>query len=556
MNVWSLSRRAATFRSKDYALATFFFLLFFMIPVIDGLLLGRAFDALTSGDTGSVYRIGAILLVTESLHMAAIYMAVIYFVRAFWLIDSMFRSNMLAAQIASGGDDAGPLTLSAGEAITHFRDDPEDVTPFLDSWIDNAAAVVFTVAALAVLGGVNPRATVALGIPMLAVFIVTFALDRKIKYYRAADRQATVAVTGALGDVFGASTSITVNGAAEATLAHLRRLFDVRRSTAVRDRVLEDGLLAFARGSSEYSLAITIIVAAGAIASGAFDTGDFALFVVFLTYLGFLPRMIGRMMARRKQAGVALEGMATLVANEDKLLEHRFLPFEDPEEFPERRLPERSKLTSLVVRDLAVDFDGSGGVAPISFEIQPGTLTVVTGVVGSGKSVLLRALLGLVDERFVSGEVLWNGQFISDKAAFFVPPQAAYLPQVPNLISDSLAANILLGVGSDEDFNRALGVVSLQFDLEQMPEGRDTLVGPRGMRLSGGQRQRVAAARAFVHQPELVVLDDLSSALDVETELELWSNLAVAGATVLAVSHRQVAFDRADRVINLSDNHR
>ena len=556
MNVWSLSRRAATFRSKDYALATFFFLLFFMIPVIDGLLLGRAFDALTSGDTGSVYRIGAILLVTESLHMAAIYMAVIYFVRAFWLIDSMFRSNMLAAQIASGGDDAGPLTLSAGEAITHFRDDPEDVTPFLDSWIDNAAAVVFTVAALAVLGGVNPRATVALGIPMLAVFIVTFALDRKIKYYRAADRQATVAVTGALGDVFAASTSITVYGAAEATLAHLRRLFDVRRSTAVRDRVLEDGLLAFARGSSEYSLAITIIVAAGAIASGAFDTGDFALFVVFLTYLGFLPRMIGRMMARRKQAGVALEGMATLVANEDKLVEHRFLPFEDPEEFPERRLPERSKLTSLVVRDLAVDFDGSGGVAPISFEIQPGTLTVVTGVVGSGKSVLLRALLGLVDERFVSGEVLWNGQFISDKAAFFVPPQAAYLPQVPNLISDSLAANILLGVGSDEDFNRALGVVSLQFDLEQMPEGRDTLVGPRGMRLSGGQRQRVAAARAFVHQPELVVLDDLSSALDVETELELWSNLAVAGATVLAVSHRQVAFDRADRVINLSDNHR
>ena len=98
----------------------------------------------------------------------------------------------------------------------------------------------------------------------------------------------------------------------------------------------------------------------------------------------------------------------------------------------------------------------------------------------------------------------------------------------------------------------ALELAEVAEDIGEMPDGADTLIGPRGLRLSGGQRQRVATARALVHVPELVVLDDLSSALDVETELRLWANLSAAGMTVLAVSHRAVAFDRADQVLTMA----
>jgi ATP-binding cassette, subfamily B, bacterial len=176
---------------------------------------------------------------------------------------------------------------------------------------------------------------------------------------------------------------------------------------------------------------------------------------------------------------------------------------------------------------------------------------VLTGPIGSGKSTLLRAVLGLAHQAEVTGDVAWNGRLLADRAAFLIPPNAAFLPQVPQLISDSVADNIALGIVDDEQLSLALELAAVRADIDEMPDGANTLIGPRGLRLSGGQRQRVATARALVHSPELVVLDDLSSALDIETELQLWSNLAAAGITVFAVSHRAVAFDRADQVLRL-----
>jgi ATP-binding cassette subfamily B protein len=96
----------------------------------------------------------------------------------------------------------------------------------------------------------------------------------------------------------------------------------------------------------------------------------------------------------------------------------------------------------------------------------------------------------------------------------------------------------------------------LEQDLEDFEEGLDTMVGPRGVRLSGGQVQRVAAARMFARPAELVVVDDLSSALDVETERLLWERFLGQqhqGVACLAVSHRRAALRRADQVVVLQD---
>ena len=212
------------------------------------------------------------------------------------------------------------------------------------------------------------------------------------------------------------------------------------------------------------------------------------------------------------------------------------------------------RLDVVEVRGLSYGYPQSGrGIEGIDLRLPRGTLTVVTGRVGSGKSTLLRSLLGLLTPQ--SGEIRWNGRLVDDPADFFTPPRAGYVAQTPRLFSDSLRANILLGLPEDpEALTAAIHGAALDRDIATLEEGLETAVGSRGVKLSGGQIQRAATARMLVRRPELLVIDDLSSALDVETERELWDRLiATSGVTCLAVSHRRAALTRADRIVVLNE---
>ena len=112
-----------------------------------------------------------------------------------------------------------------------------------------------------------------------------------------------------------------------------------------------------------------------------------------------------------------------------------------------------------------------------------------------------------------------------------------------------------MGLPEDRvDLIKAMQLGVMERDVEELENGLDTVVGPRGVKLSGGQVQRTAAARMFVRDPELLVFDDLSSALDVETEQKLWERFfEVQGLTCLVVSHRRPVLRRADHIIVLKD---
>jgi ATP-binding cassette subfamily B protein len=237
------------------------------------------------------------------------------------------------------------------------------------------------------------------------------------------------------------------------------------------------------------------------------------------------------------------------------------------------------RLNHLDVRNLTYHYpDTERGIDGVDLHIPRGSLTVITGRIGAGKTTLLRVLLGLLPRD--GGEILWNGAPVGDPAQWFVPPRAAYTPQVPRLFSATWQDNVLLGLNeADADMPAVLHAAVLERDIGTLDNGVQTLVGSRGVKLSGGQIQRTAAARMFVRDAELLVIDDLSSALDVDTERALWERLKErmkhpegtrgrrmngdgttssfiphpSSLTCLAVSHRRAALRRADQIVVLRD---
>lgn len=178
---------------------------------------------------------------------------------------------------------------------------------------------------------------------------------------------------------------------------------------------------------------------------------------------------------------------------------------------------------------------------------------MVTGRIGAGKSTLVRTLLGLLPKE--EGSIRWNGEEV-DPATFLMPPRAAYTPQVPRLFSDPLRENIVQGKKdrAEESLERAIRLAVMEKDIENLDKGLETFVGPRGVMLSGGQIQRAATARMLMTGADLFIFDDLSSALDVETEQLVWDGLfKERDVTCIAVSHRRAALSKADHIIVMKD---
>lgn len=189
----------------------------------------------------------------------------------------------------------------------------------------------------------------------------------------------------------------------------------------------------------------------------------------------------------------------------------------------------------------------------VSARFEPGRLNFIVGPSGAGKSSLLQILLGINDTYTGAAKVagLDMGEVNSDAYLSAV----GYVPQEPMLMNLSLRDNVLFGRDfSDADVVAALEAVQLGEKLASLADGLDFVIGERGQRLSGGERQRLAIARALIAKPQILILDEASSALDEATERSIFANLRMIGqdTTVIAVTHRLGVIRDDDQVLSLS----
>ena len=380
---------------------------------------------------------------------------------------------------------------------------------------------LFAVGAFLILLHVNVRMTLVAILPLLVVVAVARRASDALGRYRAASSQATSQVTGAIGDILAAVQTVQAAGAEARTVAHFRRLNEQRRTAMLADRVATQALDAITANTVSIGTGLIMLLAAGSLRDGSLTVGDFVLFVSYLGFIADFTDGLGRFLAHYRQTGVAFARMGALLggAPPTALVAPTPLYLRGP--LPTVPPPVRSatdRLALLEARGLTYRHPQSGrGIAAVDLRLPRGTLTVVTGRVGAGKTTLLRALLGLLPAE--AGEIRWNGHVVDDAASFFVPPRAAYTAQVPRLFSETLKQNILLGLPDDPAaLAAAVRGAVLEHDVQALEAGLETPVGTRGVKLSGGQVQRTAAARMLVRGAELLVIDDLSSALDVETE--------------------------------------
>jgi ATP-binding cassette, subfamily B, bacterial len=236
----------------------------------------------------------------------------------------------------------------------------------------------------------------------------------------------------------------------------------------------------------------------------------------------------------------------------------RFIPFaklwgaeEEPDVAPHSDF--RLVRGTVAFEDVSFAYRDKPAISDVSFAARRGRLNFLTGETGSGKTTLFKLALKSLEP--THGRVLVDGADLKEIARADWYSVIGVVPQEIMLLNDSLTSNIILGRPLDEaKLRRAVERASIAKFIDGLPEKFETRIGERGLKLSGGERQRVAIARALYADPQILFLDEASSALDERTEAEIMGEIrALAGdMTILAITHRRTVIAAGDAVVELT----
>ncbi|MGZ4750249.1 MAG: ATP-binding cassette domain-containing protein [Oryzihumus sp.] len=454
-----------------------------------------------------------------------------------WWVAVMLRvrSAVLVGQTAQHRLERTP----PGEVVARTMD-ADRLARYADRWVDFVNGL-----AIAAVTAVAARSLLAGGV-LLAVMIASAlasSLGRRVAGRSAAASAAARAQFGrSLVSALDSVRTVKLAASTPSVHAHLREVDGGRVAAAVREHRVQ----ALLDGVPIVMVQCGVVTAWAVLVAGGWGLATALLVAGAVNGFDWFGRVAGSVITEAPGTRAWMQTTSRLAGGGDLMrvpagvdLVQGAAPV--PESAP------REPLRSLELAGVtAVHDDGTLGATDVDLAVGAGELVLLLGQVGSGKSSLLSALAGLVSS---TGEIRWNGEPVAEPQTFLRPGRVAHVAQVPRVLSGTFTDNVRLD-HPGRAVRPALETARLVSDV-QSAGGPDALVGHRGVRLSGGQVQRLALARALACEAELLLADDVSSALDSATEIELWTALRERGATVIGATSKRAALAQADRVVVL-----
>lgn len=457
-----------------------------------------------------------------------------------------------------------------GDLVTRLTDDIADYPKI--AWfccsgifraVDSASKFLFCLAAMLIL---DPRLALLSIVPLPAMAILFFILKRRLRRRVERQRRAISATNDILEASFSGVRVIKAHNAEGRQVEALERQLRDRIGAEFDVITLWQLIDGFYNSLSAVGQVIVVAYGGLLVIRGEMSPGTFYAFYVYLAMLVQPLLDLPNLFVTGRQAFVCIDREEEIRRSETREEGGTFRGARSPGTFerldvrglsyayPRARDPadqagEPDEQRAFEFRPVSEAASSDPVLAGIDLQLEQGEKLAIVGRVGAGKSTLLRLIAGALNPQ--AGEIRINGHPLPELSAAEVRPRIGLVDQRAALFSDSLRENVLMGRPLDQGrLDAAVAAVGLTEEIGRLPEGIDQRLGQGGVALSGGQRQRLAIARAIYGRPELLLLDDLTSALDAENEDRLWRYLEelTPRAAFLVVTHRIATARAMDRI--------
>ena len=293
---------------------------------------------------------------------------------------------------------------------------------------------------------------------------------------------------------------------------------------------------------SELTAGIVLIAGGVFTIQGMMSIGNFAQFLIYLAVIGQALLHIGTTYQRYQHVRGAFQRLTPLL----KTAEIRNKP---------NPLILKRPRGEISYKNVGVKFDDEWLLRDINVDIPAGSVVGLVGATGSGKSLMVSLLARVLDPS--QGTVTFDGTDVRDIDLDTLRQASAYVPQATFLFSQRLDENVRMGQPGihEDEMDRAIRISRVSNDLQQLPDGMETMVGEQGVMLSGGQKQRVAIARAIVRDPAILILDDALSSVDTHTAADILGELrdVLRSRTSIIIAHRISTVKDADFILVMDE---